>query len=800
MNTETICPGDEALEGLLLGKLTAEQEAAVVAHVEGCATCESRTQEIERRADPLLSALRGQAGGAAPAPEERTQVRGPPSYDPWPVLVEGYRVLEEIGRGGMGVVYRAYQRRLRRVVAIKMILTGRLAGGEELVRFRMEGALLARLSHPNFVQVYEVGAVEREGGALQPYLVLEHVDGGSLKDRMAAAPLPAREAAGLVLTLARAMETAHAQGIVHRDLKPANVLVARDGTLKIGDFGLARELGGASLTPAGLTVGTPLYMAPEQASGQAASAGPAADVYALGTILYEMLAGRPPFRRDTPMKVLAAVVQEAPEPLSRLRPGVPRDLATICAKCLEKEPHRRYATAQALADDLQCWLEGRPITARPVGRLERAWMWTRRNPAVALLLAAVLVLLGGGAGAFYWKYREAEAAARGEAQEKRAAQQARAEMEAERDRAEVALVRGMLRPFQASGGVLSIAEARALRDLRLLQNGRLRVLFVEQALARPEEAMQLHRRGADVGHALVGLDRDRAAQLAERVIARLCDADDPRIIDAGADLLPALWPRGDREPGAALVEALAGRLAAEKDAGAVRDLAGRLEALAPRLGEEEAAVAALALARRLGADETARPQLSAALVALAQRVGKAGAAEAAGPLARKIAGSSEPFAFDQLCPPLAALLARLPEQEAAELPRPAAATVTDLMFSGLHFPPFSLAPLLAELAVCMEEKDAEAAARAVARRLRDAAPRMKATTAAALLRLSGRLSKEKADLLLRPAVQDLAGHLGEWSGPPADLFVEMASRTRPGRSAPPPAACRRRAAAESWPT
>jgi hypothetical protein len=366
-------------------------------------------------------------------------------------------------------------------------------------------------------------------------------------------------------------------------------------------------------------------------------------------------------------------------------------------------------------------------------------------------------------------FQDADAAAGREANEKRAAQKAR-------DRAELAQVRGLLRPFQVGGGVLSIEEARALRDLRLLENDRLRVLFVEQALARPEEAMQLNHRGADVGHALVGLDRDIAAHLAERIIARLRNTDDSRIIDGCADLLPALWPRGHREADLALVKALAGRLAKEKDIAAVRELAGRLAALAPQLGEEEAAVAALALARRLVADTTARPQLSAAIVALAGRVGKAGAAEAAAPLARLIAESSRPFAFDLLCPPLGALLARLPEKEAARLGRPAAANVTNLMFPVAHFPPFSLAPHLASLAVSMEEKDAEAAAQAVARRLPAEKPSWKAAAATALLRLCGRLRKEKADSLLRPATLHLAKHLGVWSGPSADLFVKMASR------------------------
>ena len=218
----------------------------------------------------------------------------------------------------MGVVYRAYQHRLNRLVAIKMILTGQLAGAEERARFMMEGSLLAQLNHPNFVRVYEVGTVEVSPGTVQPYLVLEHVEGGNLKAKLAREPLSFVEAAQLVLVLARAMEAAHAQGIVHRDLKPANVLI-QESILKITDFGLAKDLSStASLTPTGLAVGTPSYMAPEQARGQG-NIGPPTDVYALGTILYEMLTGRPPFAGDTPVEILLAVLEKPPIPMAMMR-------------------------------------------------------------------------------------------------------------------------------------------------------------------------------------------------------------------------------------------------------------------------------------------------------------------------------------------------------------------------------------------------------------------------------------------------------------------------------------------------
>ena len=392
MTEEGNCPDRETLEALLFGKLPPELEPVVNGHVEQCAVCEARAQQIEQRTDPLLDALRRAPSEPPVAPNDTMKMAPEAPWGHTPQSLEGYRILEEIGRGGMGVVYRAHQHRLNRVVAIKMILAGQLALAEDRVRFQMEGELLARLHHPNFVQVYEVGTLERAPGAIQPYLVLEHVNGGSLKQKLKEQPLGWREAAGLVLVLARAMEAAHAQGIVHRDLKPANVLIAGDGTLKITDFGLAKELGGdTSVTPAGATLGTPGYMAPEQARSEAV--GPAVDVYALGAILYELLSGRPPFVGDTPVAVVVQLLHEAPTPLRQLRPDVPRDLEVICLHCLEKEPGQRYLRAADLANDLECWLENRPILARRAGMLERTSKWIRRHPLPAALLVFLVASL-----------------------------------------------------------------------------------------------------------------------------------------------------------------------------------------------------------------------------------------------------------------------------------------------------------------------------------------------------------------------------------------------------------------------
>jgi serine/threonine-protein kinase len=319
--------------------------------------------------------------------------------------VPGYEVLAELGRGGMAVVYLARQVSLGRLVALKMILHGPHAGPVELARFRAEALAVARLSHPNIVQIHEVGL--HDG---RPFLSLEHVEGGSLDKK--SSPLPPPSAAELTQRLARAIHYAHQQGIVHRDLKPANVLLTADGTPKISDFGLVKFVPGQPAGPApapatvsGAILGTPSYMAPEQAAGRSHAVGPAADVYALGAILYELLTGRPPFLGQDYLETLQQVYSADPLPPSRWQPRVPRDLDTICLKCLEKTPLRRYASAAELALDLARYLAGEPIQARPVGWGERLLKWSRRRPAAAALvgfsLAAVLLL----AGAWSWQAR-----------------------------------------------------------------------------------------------------------------------------------------------------------------------------------------------------------------------------------------------------------------------------------------------------------------------------------------------------------------------------------------------------------
>jgi WD40 repeat protein/serine/threonine protein kinase/tetratricopeptide (TPR) repeat protein len=339
--------------------------------------------------------------------------------------IPGYEVEDVLGRGGMGVVFRARHLRLGRLVALKMTLASSYANVSDRERFRREAEAVAVLRHPNIVQVYDVG-----DWAVRPYFTMEFLDGGSLAQRLTGTPQPVHQAAALLATLADAVHAAHQGGIVHRDLKPANILFTLDGTPKVTDFGLARRLeGGIGLTLSGVLLGTPSYMAPEQARGQSRAVGPAVDVYALGAILYELLTGRPPFRAETPAETVRQVIDQEPVPPARLNAKVPRDLETICLKCLQEEPNGRYASAAALADDLRRFQEGRPIVARPVPFWERGTKWARRRPAIAALISVVLLLLTSLLGGGVWSYAEitrsltkAESLARTEARAKDLAQ------------------------------------------------------------------------------------------------------------------------------------------------------------------------------------------------------------------------------------------------------------------------------------------------------------------------------------------------------------------------------------------
>jgi WD40 repeat protein/serine/threonine protein kinase len=412
---------DERLLDLVYGEIVLREECGEQPRLDEYVRRFPQFAEDLRLPFEVHRAIRSAAEGGA-ANQQSRQANGAESVSPAArtdlPAIAGYDIERELGRGGMGVVYAAWQASLNRPVAIKMIIAGDFAGPQDLARFHTEAEAVARLQHPNIVQIYEVG--QHEGC---PYIAFEFVGGGNLYERLGGTPLAAARAAQLVETLARAIHFAHQQGVVHRDLTPSNVLLRGSRGSRVGsrepdadglhkaclaldsrlstldpaitDFGLAKILAGSGVgqTQSGAVLGTPSYMAPEQAEGHSKQVGPTTDVYSLGAILYESLTGRPPFRADSPMETILQVLGEDPVPLSRLQPNVPRDLETICLKCLEKSPGKRYATAEALAEDLRRWQCGEPIRARPVGSVERVWRWCRRKPAVASLTAAVAVLL-----------------------------------------------------------------------------------------------------------------------------------------------------------------------------------------------------------------------------------------------------------------------------------------------------------------------------------------------------------------------------------------------------------------------
>ena len=396
------CPGVDQLRRLLDESLPDADRVELDFHVGGCASCQTVLDQLTGEVDWSWSSARSEPGstfstlcrsrntGTLPEIEPARRSSGLPH-------IPGYEILSPLGHGGMGVVYKARQRGLDRLVALKMIRGGLHAGPEHHARFQIEAWAVARLRHPHVVQIHEVG--EAEG---LPFVALELLEGGSLEARIGGTPLAEAQAADLLIQLAEGVAAAHAAGVVHRDLKSSNILFAADDTPKITDFGLAKRVDEQDgQTQTGQVMGSPSFMAPEQANGQARRVGPAADVYSLGAILYEMLTGRPPFKGASPMETLLQVINDDPVPPSRMRSGLSRDLETICLKCLAKEPARRYATAADLALDLRLFRAGATIRARRTGLRERSLKWARRQPAQAALLGIVAVGIMVAAATFW---------------------------------------------------------------------------------------------------------------------------------------------------------------------------------------------------------------------------------------------------------------------------------------------------------------------------------------------------------------------------------------------------------------
>jgi serine/threonine-protein kinase len=398
------CPDPEVLTAYSLGKLPPEMFEAVATHLAGCPVCETALDLVGEE-DSLIRTLRAHVP-REPGPLERKEEstlshpsnetgsladeRGPERTPP--VRIGAYVLLEEIGKGGMGVVYKARQLSLNRLVALKLARWEALSEPEILDRLRHEGEMFARLEHDNIVRIYDCG--EHQG---RPYFSMEYVEGGSLAERLRQGVLPEREAADLVRTLARAVHFAHGYKIIHRDLKPANVLVGRDGVVKLTDFGLAKLLdAGLRLTRTYAIMGTAGYMAPEQARGESKDVGVRTDVYGLGAILYDTLTGRPPFQAATLEQTREQVLSCPVTPPSRLRPGLSPYLEAICLKCLQKESQDRYASAEELALDLDDWLGGRkPRLARPPSWAARVLTFLRRRRfLVGAAVLTPLALLG----------------------------------------------------------------------------------------------------------------------------------------------------------------------------------------------------------------------------------------------------------------------------------------------------------------------------------------------------------------------------------------------------------------------
>jgi hypothetical protein len=663
---------------------------------------EATPEEVCRSCPELLPRIRTRWRQICRAQRELDALFPPglaQAADAWPrsealPRITGYAVEAVLGRGGVGIVFRARDLRLGRPVALKMLLAGSYAGPTELARFQREAEAIAGLCHPNIVQIHEVG--DHEG---RPYFTMELVDGGTLAQKLAGALQPVRWAAELVAALARAVAVAHSAGLIHRDLKPGNILLTADGSPKISDFGLARRQDDVNLTRTGTAVGTPSYMAPEQASDAAGPVGPATDVYGLGAILYELLTGRPPFCAKTALETFQQVLADDPVAPSRLNPRVPRDLETVCLKCLQKEPHQRYPSASALAEDLQRYLLGQVVAARPVGHLERVGKWIKRNPTVALLSgAAALALVAGtvasalfAGAAFRQAHLATERAGELEQQaralevqtrtaEANARRAAEKENEAARALAEVerVLVAGLLIPIGRNGHLMSItpidpAEADALCQLRAA-SPHVRVLFLETALRDPESAQRVGRRPDWVIQALVGHDRALRADAGRVLVRRIQEPAVPQEVALACARLGLALNLDDRvwvgRAAEVLGVALCDPLTEREDYPSLAEaLATVSEHLPPTRAADHASRALdalFAVLREPNGRLLAHQYFGRAVVALSRHLEAGAATRAAEALGAVIRESgSFPPAWTSFAEALAALCRRLPPSEAA---------------------------------------------------------------------------------------------------------------------------------------
>ena len=563
-----------------------------------------------------------------------------------------YELVRELGRGGMGIVYRARQISLNRLVALKMLKSDVLASDDERRRFRNEAEAVAVLDHPHIVPILEVG--EHEG---HRYFTMKLVEGPSLDHTLGEYTSDPKAAARLVATATEAVHHAHQRGILHRDLKPSNILLDERGEPYITDFGLAKRVKADSeLTHSGAILGTPAYMAPEQASGHRGVVTTASDVYGLGAVLYALLTGKAPFSGDSVVDTLEQVRERAPEPPSKLNQATPRDLEVICLKCLEKDPARRYGTAQDLAADLRRWLAAEPIAARPVGRLERGWLWARRNPVVAGLIASVALalILGAVVSSVF------------------AVQAVNAERSLER-----AFARSLAKPLNPDADdatSISEPERESLWQLAGYDGESLRLRFLDAA-DDPLVLRQLRARSEPAAVAALGLDPERRAKASQMLVERLRDPALP--LESKVELAFLLLEIEDRHRVATeqaadvLIQAFWGPVSQQLRSRWEK----RLKEVAKQIEPNAAGQVMLAVMEHV-ADADGLTGWAEALASLATRLEPPGAAKLFSPAADQLAAALERGANSdarvELADGLASLVSRLSPSEAAKLCSPAA--------------------------------------------------------------------------------------------------------------------------------